>query len=810
MGNAPDQLDPNVKTPPAAEPEANEQGTNAKESSPVAAAPTTANTAETLRPDFDASINFLRRFHPGRRWVLSALLPNGKNDMLTATFDANREAVCRAWLERHNATRSIYFSVGEVTRDLPKKASREDIHAVHWLHVDIDPRAGADLATEQQRIAGVLAGQPGGLPEPTVVVFSGGGYQAFWQLAEPIVTSGDLGKAEDAALYNLAIESQLGADSCHNVDRIMRLPGTINWPCEKKRKKGRTPQLAHVVTPFRDEAVYPLSMFEKSRPVAKATTAAKVTALPVTSRRTAVPPIDVGGWGDCRPIDEFYDLSGVDDFTKVVIVQGDDPDEPSHWNGDRSDPLWFVCNALGRAGKAVELIVAIITDPGCGISASVLDKGRSADQYALRQAERAAANFMVTKDGRPIANNQRNVRLALAKMGVEVSYDEFSIRLRIIGLEGYGPTLNDAAIDRLWLTIDERFQFQPKYEFFLRVVMDLARQNTFHPVCDYLAGLTWDGVPRLDRWLVTYGGAEDTEFNRAVGPLVLLAAVRRVREPGCKFDEMLVLESPQGQGKSTALRALAVNDDWFTDDLPLSADTKRQIEGLSGRWIVEAGELKGMNKGDVEALKGFLSRQVDTARLAWGKLVDDYPRQCVIVGTTNADSYLKDSTGNRRFWPVRVDQVDVPALRRDRDQLWAEAAHREAAGESIRLDPKFWMVAAEQQDQRRIEDPFAQRLAQVLGDMPGKLRAEDVWTIIGVPPGQRTQEQNGRLGAAMRTNGWTRKKLRFGDKPEWCYVRGEGHASATRIVVSFGPDNLPHAQHAVVNEETAAEPQLAF
>ncbi|HEX8341978.1 MAG TPA: VapE domain-containing protein [Tepidisphaeraceae bacterium] len=804
MGNAPDQLNVNEKMPPAAEPEANEKGTNAKESSPVVAAPTTTNSQQALQPNYDESIAFLRQFHPGRRWVLSALLP-GKNDMIVETFDADRETACRAWLNRHNKTRSIYFSVGEVLRDVTKKTSREDIHAVHWLHVDIDPRAGADLATEQQRIAGILAGQPGGLPEPTVVVFSGGGYQAFWQLAEPIVTGGNLVKAEDAALYNLAIEMRLSADHTHNIDRVMRLPGTINWPCAKKQKKGRTPALAQVVTPFRDAAVYPLSMFEKSRPIGVATSTAK--ALPVTARRaagTAAAPSNGG-----LVIDDVHDLSGLDDFTKVVIVQGDDPDDPYRWAGDRSKPLFFVCNALARASHDVATIIAVITDPGFGISASVLDKGRAAERYALRQAEQAAGNFR-ENNGKIIANDQRNVRLALHKLGVEVSFDEFSNRLRISGLPGHGPTLNDAAISRLWLTIDETYQFRPDREFFLCVVQDLARQNTFHPVCDYLAGLMWDGVPRLDRWLVTYGGAEDTEFNRAVGPLVLVAAVRRVREPGCKFDEMLVLESAQGQGKSTALRVLSVNDDWFTDDLPLGGDTKRQIEGLSGRWIVEAGELKGMNKGDVEALKGFLSRQVDTARLAWGKLVDDYPRQCVIVGTTNADNYLKDSTGNRRFWPVRVDQVDVHALRRDRDQLWAEAAHREAAGESIRLDPKFWMVAAEQQDQRRVEDPFAQRLAQVVGDLNGKLRAEDVWTILGVPPGQRTQDQNGRLGAAMKTNGWERKKLRFGGKPEYCYVRGEGPQANSRILVSFGPDNLPHAQHAVVNEETAAEPQLAF
>jgi predicted P-loop ATPase len=144
-------------------------------------------------------------------------------------------------------------------------------------------------------------------------------------------------------------------------------------------------------------------------------------------------------------------------------------------------------------------------------------------------------------------------------------------------------------------------------------------------------------------------------MSARVGRLWLVAAVRRIREPGCKFDEMLVLESPtQGLDKSSALAALAVKDDWFTDQLPLNADDKKVIETLAGRWIVEAAELKA-----------FLSQRIDRARMSYGRLVTEVPRQCVIVGTTNDDAYLRDSTGNRRFWPVKIDRFDLAALRRD-------------------------------------------------------------------------------------------------------------------------------------------------
>src|SRR5262249_50019060 len=162
---------------------------------------------------------------------------------------------------------------------------------------------------------------------------------------------------------------------------------------------------------------------------------------------------------------------------------------------------------------------------------------------------------------------------------------------------------------------------------------------------------------------------------RAVGALSLIAAVRRVRQPGCKFDEILVLEhEEQGTDKSTALRTLAVNDDWFSDDLPLNADSQKVIESLRGRWIIEAAELSGIRRADVEHMKALLSRQIDRARMSYGRLVSEVRRQCVFFGTTNSSEYLRDETGNRRIWPVGIKRVDIDALKRDRDQLWAEAS----------------------------------------------------------------------------------------------------------------------------------------
>jgi predicted P-loop ATPase len=382
-------------------------------------------------------------------------------------------------------------------------------------------------------------------------------------------------------------------------------------------------------------------------------------------------------------------------------------------------------------------------------------------------------------------------------LGVTVTYDAFLDSVRIEGPDGKADRyLDDAALNALWLTVDERCGFLPVKNFFQDVVENEAHKRSFHPVREYLAGLTWDGKLRIDNWLTTYLGAAETPYTRAVGRLCLVAAVRRIRQPGCKFDEMVILESGQGFDKSSALATLAAQAEWFSDDVSLNLKGKEAIEQLAGKWIVEVPELKGMRRGESENHKSFLSRQIDRGRQAYGRRRSEVPRQCVFIGTTNHERYLKDSTGNRRYWPVAVVKFDIQMLRRDRNQLWAEAAAAESGGESIRLDPSLYAAAAAEQELRREGDAWEDVLRDAFmdedgNDINGRVRAEDVWRIIGVIKENRDGLRNARLGDAMRLLGWERMKnpQRRYRKRCCAYVRGDKRARKLWLLVKFDQSN---------------------
>jgi predicted P-loop ATPase/phage/plasmid primase-like uncharacterized protein len=325
-----------------------------------------------------------------------------------------------------------------------------------------------------------------------------------------------------------------------------------------------------------------------------------------------------------------------------------------------------------------------------------------------------SAGFEVTKEGIP-KSTCANTRLALAQMGVECREDVFNHRAEvkhkaINGDDKWHP-LDDRVWHRLREEIHDTFNFETGRMNAADAVYETAIKNRYHPVKAYLEGLKWDGVSRIETWLITYLGAPDTLFVRAVGRIALLAGIARIYEPGFKFDQIIVLEGEQGIGKSTAIKILAVRDEWFSDQSILGNSDQTQQELLSGKWHYEIAELFGLRSTQIGKINAFLSRQVDRARPAYGKITEERPRTCIIWATTNDNVYLLEGAAHRRVWPIKVggpkgdQKLDLDSLKGDIHQLWAEAYDQFVnLGEKPELPRELYAVAREEQEQRIEED----------------------------------------------------------------------------------------------------------
>jgi len=482
-------------------------------------------------------------------------------------------------------------------------------------------------------------------------------------------------------------------------------------------------------------------------------------------------------------------------------------------SGDRSASLFVAAMALVKAGFSDQEILSVLTDQATYLGATPYEHAKT------RSRGKAAAwvrRFTLQKARREVdAREQFKAEVVVSELEPD---DAASQALELVGdpdtkdwkekldrteqggikqslknviliLEGtFGPGLfkrdlfadtelhgiktpwggvpeheiKDKHITDMKVWFSHTYHFEPATDKLNEAISHIAGKYAFHPVRDYLSSLTWDGKPRLDTWIRDYlGGQAEEPYLSAISRKVLCAMVARIFEPGRKFDYVLILEGKQGLRKSTIVRALT-SDKWFGEAPPNIAD-KDAILSMRSVWAMELGELSSFSKADVDQLKEFITRTVDRIRLPYGRRTESFPRQCIFIGTTNAKEYLKDDTGNRRFWPVAIaNDIDVETLERDRDQLFAEARFAYELEEPLYLSKREESVAVEEQAQRTWQDSWVEEIAKFLTKPDPNFPVDeftigDLFSTFGpLPMGTRqaTKAEQMRAASALRVLGY--------------------------------------------------------
>jgi predicted P-loop ATPase len=479
------------------------------------------------------------------------------------------------------------------------------------------------------------------------------------------------------------------------------------------------------------------------------------------------------------------------------------PDLPP--KGDVSD--WF--KAGGTADQLADL--ARQTKPVSSVESAAESKEpepatkQASNSPQVDQTAKADLSWrftlICTRFGTPkalLANVVIVLRNAECWRGV-LAFDQFAYRIMLLAappwqLRAEGAeykqrvwTEQDDLAATHWLQTVEGITVAPAVT--AQAVELVARDHTYHPVRDYVRSREWDGKDRLATMLSTYFGAEQSAYTEAVGRMVMISAVARIVDPGCQVDTMLILEGEQGLMKSTAIKALF--SPWFTDEIE-QLGTKDASMQVAGVWGIEIGELDAMSRTEVSNVKAFITRRIDRFRPPYGRRVLERPRECIFIGTTNTNDYLKDPTGARRFLPVIVTKVGLEALLADRDQLWAEArvlyekgtpwwfteAHADAAA-----------TARQEQEARYQEDAWEEPIADYLesrlhrppDDPAYRITIERVFKdALDITDKSRwDQRAKNTVARCLKRLGWKKKQVRVTlkiqaksvSKPRWFYVR---------------------------------------
>lgn len=528
--------------------------------------------------------------------------------------------------------------------------------------------------------------------------------------------------------------------------------------------------------------------------------------------------------GNFTPVAYDLDYSiPVSEKIKGLIVSGAGLDE---YENDRSRAFFAATLALCEAGATDDEVLSVLTDTENYLGATGYDHTKSKDRsraahwlnkYTLQKVrqQKSAENMFLdevevgetlsaedakkqeteingangwmslldkTENGKVRATNH-NITSILKNTALKppfIFFDEFYSTNFFQSAPPWSkqeinePTeIKDIDITKAVQWFSTHWSLEVQHAKVIDALDGLAYENKRHPIREHMRALVWDKKPRLDSWLKKYMGAnEDPFYLKIVGRKLLIAFVTRIFSPGCKFDQIVILQGGQGAGKSTALRILAT-DKWFTDKLG-DISNKDALMIMHRHALIEIGELDSMRKSDVESFKLFASTQVDVFRKPYGHLTESYPRQSVMIGTTNKKEFLVDETGNRRFWPVGVaDELEIDSLKADRDQLIAEAVAAYDSGELLWFENwksaeaiKFKKLAEAVQNKFTVSDDWESEVEAVFQKTDHGLNLNgftmlQLWSQMqgfgSASPGSLTMQVSLRVGKILRSMGFDKK-----------------------------------------------------
>jgi predicted P-loop ATPase len=344
----------------------------------------------------------------------------------------------------------------------------------------------------------------------------------------------------------------------------------------------------------------------------------------------------------------------------------------------------------------------------------------------------------------------------IPKLGRNLRFNELAHRV-----EWNGRPVEDSDLIDIRLVIEAE-GYQPNDKDIRPAVERVARETPYNPITAYLDGLKWDGEARLSRWLIRLMGAPETPFVRSIGPKVLISAVARAYEPGCKVDTILVIEGPQGLRKSSGIAAL-FGSDYTAESVSLFDQHNKMVMAMMGSWVVELAEFVAIVNSRSAGVKGLISMRSDRVVLPYAKMASTHPRRCIFVASINPDDatgYLTDSTGNRRYWPVTATKIDLAGIARHRDQLWAEAVHLYREGERWWLEGDEENAAMVEQEDREEDDAWTEPLRQRLTEKawPSEITVDQALTWLSIANDRKDKRAQMRAASAIKALGYERSK----------------------------------------------------